>query len=86
MNAIKQAQEDAKAEQADYDAKVQHMKDVKAQVKEKASEEAMNMEAYVMLSFDSFKAKAAFMQRFGYNEYDKFIKGEAFSDQVERID
>ena len=84
--AIKQAQEDAKAEQADYDAKVQHMKDVKAQVKEKASEEAMNMEAYVMLSFDSFKAKAAFMQRFGYNEYDKFIKGEAFSDQVERID
>ena len=83
---IQKAQEIAKSEQADYDARVQHMKDVKAQVREKASEKAADMDAYVMLSFDTFKAKAAFMQRFGYNEYDKFIKGEVFSDQVERID
>lgn len=83
---IQNAQEIAKNEQADYDARVQHMKDVKAQVREKATEDASNMDAYVMLSFDTFKAKAAFMQRFGYNEYDKIIKGEYFSDQIERIE
>lgn len=83
---IKQAQETANAEQADYDAKVQHMKEVKEQVRQQATEKAMGMEAYVMLSFDSFNAKAAFMKRFGYNEFDKFIKGESFSDQVERVE
>lgn len=83
---IREAQDAANAGQSDYDAKVQHMKDVKAQVKEQATEKAQEAEAYVMLSFDSFKAKAAFMQRFGYNEYEKFIKGEIFSDQVERIE
>lgn len=83
---IKDAQEAANAEQADYDAKKQHMKDVKEQVRQQATEKAMEMEAYVMLSFDTFQAKAAFMKRFGYNEYDKFIKGEFFSEQIERVE
>nr|DAI98680.1 MAG TPA: Putative oxidoreductase [Caudoviricetes sp.] len=43
------------------------------------------MDAYLMLSFDTFEAKAAFCQRFGYDPYDKFVKGEVFSEQVERI-
>lgn len=83
---IKDAQEAANAEQSDYDARVQHMKDVKQQVREQATEKAMDMEAYVMLSFDTFEAKSAFMNRFGYNAYDKFIKGEFFSNQIERIE
>lgn len=84
--AISDAQEAAQAEQMSYDAKKQHMKDVKAQVSEQAGQKAQDMESYVMLSFSTFSAKAAFMARFGYDAYDKFIKGEEFSDQIERVE
>ena len=44
------------------------------------------MVAYVMLSFDTYEAKSAFCERFGYEPDMKFIKGEVFDEQVERID
>lgn len=78
--------EKAAQEEADRAAKVAHMKEVKQQVKENAQRQAQDMDAYLMLSFDTFEAKAAFCQRFGYDPYDKFVKGEVFSEQVERID
>jgi hypothetical protein len=46
---------------------------------------AENMDAYVALSFDTYQAKAAFMMRFGYNPQEKFIKGEVFNSQIERV-
>lgn len=67
-------------------AKTAHMKDVKQKVRESAQKQAENMEAYVMLSFTDFKAKAAFMERFGYSPYEKIIKGEVFDSQIERVD
>lgn len=63
-----------------------HMRDVKQQVKEKAQNQAENMNAYLMLSFDSFNAKAEFCERFGYDPYIKIIKGEVFDEQVERLE
>lgn len=66
-------------------AKVAHMKEVKQQVKENAQKQAQDMDAYLMLSFDTFEAKAAFCQRFGYDPYDKFVKGEQFDSICERI-
>lgn len=66
--------------------KKEHMKQVKADVKKAAEEKAKDLDAYVMLSFDTFEAKSAFMQRFGYDQYEKFLKGEVFSDQIERVD
>ena len=66
--------------------KVAHMKEVKQQVKENAQKQAENMDAYVMLSFDTYEAKAAFCERFGYGPDMKFIKGEVFDEQIERID
>lgn len=74
------------ARQLERAEKVAHMKDVKQQVKEQAQETAANMDAYLMLSFDTWEAKAAFCERFGYDPYTKFIKGEVFSDQVERVE
>ena len=62
------------------------MKDVKQQVRDSAIKTAESMEAYVMLSFTDFQAKAAFMERFGYSPYDKIIKGEVFDEQVERVE
>ena len=67
-------------------AKTAHMKDVKQQVRQRAQSEAENMEAYVMLSFTDFKAKSAFMERFGFSPYEKIVKGELFDEMVERVD
>ena len=39
-----------------------------------------------MLSFTDFKAKAAFMERFGLSPYEKIVKGELFDQMVERVD
>ncbi len=73
------------AKQLERAEKVAHMKDVKQQVKEQAQETAANMDAYLMLSFDTWEAKAAFCERFGYDPYQKFIKGEQFDSICERI-
>ncbi|MDR1937987.1 MAG: DNA methylase [Tannerellaceae bacterium] len=67
------------------EARIAHNKAIKEQVKKSAEEKAENMDAYVTLSFDTNKAKASFMKRFGYNSYDKFIKGEVFDNQIERV-
>lgn len=85
QHEAEKAQKQAERE-AEREAKIAHMKEVKQQVKEQAQTTAENMDAYVMLSFDTFKAKAAFCERFGYNAYDKFIKGEVFENQIERIE
>ena len=74
------------ARQLERAEKVAHMKDVKQQVKEQAQETAANMDAYLMLSFDTWEAKAAFCERFGYDPYTKFVKGELFDEQIERIE
>lgn len=81
-----QKEADKAAKQLERAEKVAHMKEVKQQVKENAQKQAENMVAYVMLSFDTYEAKAAFCERFGYDPDMKFIKGEVFDEQVERID
>ena len=58
--------------------------EAKQRIKEEAQEGAENLDAYVMLNFDTYKHKAAFMRRFGFDPMEKFIKGELFSDMVER--
>lgn len=74
------------AKQMERAEKVAHMKDVKQQVKEAVQKQAQDMDAYLMLSFDTFEAKAAFCERFGYDPNAKFIKGEVFDEQVERVE
>lgn len=79
--AIKQAKKELS--QAE---KIAHNKEVKAQVMQEAQEKAENMESYVMISFDTYKAKAAFMERFGFDKREKFIKGELFENMIERVE
>lgn len=73
-------------EKAAKEEKKEHMKQVKEEVKKAAEEKAKDLDAYVMLSFDSFEAKKEFMERFGYDQYEKFLKGEVFSNQIERVE
>ena len=77
--------EELRERQSERAEKVQHMKDVKAQVKENSQKTAEDMGAYIMLSFDTYQSKVDFMNRFGYRPDDKFIKGEVFGDMVERV-
>lgn len=84
--AAEREAEKAMQQEIEREAKVQHMKDVKQQVKEAAVSKAEQMDAYVMLSFSSWSAKAEFCERFGYPAEMKIIKGEVFAEQVERID
>lgn len=87
MSPVTEQKEAEKAaKQMERAEKVAHMKDVKQQVKEAAQKQAQDMGAYLMLSFDTFEAKAAFCERFGYDPYAKFIKGEIFDEQVERVE
>ena len=95
MSPIVEEREEVKAQKAaeremlkemERQEKVQHMKDVKQQVKEAATSKAEEMDAYVMLSFSSWSAKAEFCERFGYPAEMRIIKGEVFAEQVERID
>lgn len=87
--AVREAEREAERamqQEMEREAKVQHMKDVKQQVKESAMAKAEEMDAYVMLSFSSWSAKAEFCERFGYPAEMKIIKGEVFAEQVERIE
>lgn len=70
----------------DYKIRVDVIDVDEQQVKENAQKQAENMDAYVMLSFDTYEAKASFCERFGYDPNTKFIKGEVFDEQIERID
>lgn len=73
---LRQAMSEAQANEPTWDEKVQHMKDVKAQVKEQAMERAANNDAYVVLSFDNYDNKLEFLEFFGLADDSKFIKGE----------
>lgn len=71
--------------QKPVEEKKAHVKDIKKQVAEAAKNKVEEGESYFMMSFDSFENKMAFMQRFGFDPGDKFVKGEVFSDMIEKI-
>lgn len=86
---MKPVREERQAEvalrQAERAEKVAHMKQVKEEVKQAATKAAANMDAYLMLSFDNWDAKAAFCEKFGFNPEEKFLKGEVFSEKIETL-
>lgn len=83
---IKAAQEQANEEQEkSLDEKIAHVKEMKQQTWDKAVGMAADNQAYVMLSFDNWQNKAAFMREAGYPDEVKFIKGEEFMERIEFI-
>lgn len=57
----------------------------KQKILEGAEEKAKDAESYVMVNFDSWKSKADFMLRFGYNASDKFIQGEYLVKLIDEL-
>lgn len=67
----------------------QRKEDIKAKKEasnEKISGEADNLNSYVVINFDSYKDKSAFMIRFGFNPMEKFIVGSVFENMIERVE
>lgn len=62
-------------------ANIQKIKEAKQASKNK--HEGTN---YVTITFDNFDNKAYFMERFGFDHYDLYIKGELFEKRIERIE
>lgn len=73
----------AEKDSQDWQDKVNHMKDVKEQVRERAIEEAGSMDAYIMLSFDNLENRKKFFDTFGLPDNSKFIKGETILNLLE---
>lgn len=80
------AQERELENQIRKELRTAQVKEAKKAIQQKADEKFMNIDAYVTLSFSTAKAKAAFMERFGFGQDDKFIKGECFGDMIERVE
>lgn len=76
-------QKDLKEVGKDYEQRKADIKEVKEKIKDSVSQN--QGETYVSISFDSYENKCAFMERFGFDVNLRFIKGESFSDLIERI-
>ena len=69
--------------EATRQAKIQHMKDVKAQANEQAAEKAEQAAAYLMLSFDNMDNMQDFLARFNLPEHTQIVKGEELLSMLE---
>lgn len=63
--------------------KIQHMKDVKQQVRDNAIDRQQNEDACIMLSFSSYEAKTALCELMGIDPESKFAKGEDILNMIE---
>ena len=64
---------------AEYEAKKQHMKEVKAQVQADAAKKAQDQDAYLMLSFDNSENLINFLLWLDLSPDTQIIKGEEFA-------
>ncbi|WP_231489900.1 hypothetical protein [Pedobacter sp. Leaf170] len=76
-----EVKEDIKEMERPYEERKQMIKDMKAQQKENTINKFQG-DPFFTLSFDSFENKAEFLERFGFNPSEKFIKGEIFADKL----
>lgn len=61
------------------------IKDLKKTIREKIDSNFEDGDPLLVLSFSSFENKAKFMDRFGFDIQEKFIKGEIFENMIERV-
>lgn len=68
----------------EYNERKQAVKEAKRRIK---NEIVIDQgESFVTISFDTYENKCAFMERFGFETELRYIKGESFSDMIERIE
>lgn len=72
--------------QLSADQKKEKIKASKKAIRNDIDDKFEEGDPLLVLSFDSFKNKSAFMRRFEFDVYQKFIKGEVLSGMIERVD
>ena len=65
--------------------KKEAIKEIKKSIRDRIDNKFDEGDPLLVLSFSSFEAKAKFMDRFGFDIYEKFIKGEIFENMIERV-
>lgn len=83
---LSETMDDLQELQAPFEERKAAVKQMKAQIRANVDNKMEDIESFVMLQFSSYKAKSAFMLRFGFNPMDKMVVGEQFSDMVERVE
>jgi hypothetical protein len=73
------------AKQIDKEANKQKVIAEKEAIKQRIESRQQEGEPFVTLSFQNFDHKAEFMERFGYEPYEKILPGEEFANKVERV-
>lgn len=68
-----------------YKERKDSVKKAKAEQKQKAIA-AFEGDSYVILSFNNYENKVAFMERMGFEITQKYIQGEMFSEKIERVE
>lgn len=68
-----------------YKEKKDSVKKAKAEQKQKTIA-SFEGESYVILSFNNYENKVAFMERMGFEITQKYIQGEMFSEKIERVE
>ncbi|MDR1562269.1 MAG: hypothetical protein LBS54_04170 [Dysgonamonadaceae bacterium] len=66
-----------------YEERREAMKELKQNIKESIKDNWQASENYFMVSFDNIDNKAAFLELFGYNPDDKYVKGEELMQKTE---
>lgn len=64
---------------------VEAIKATKGRIKEDYATKNADIDAYIILSFSNIRNKEAFCNRFGFDKLEKMVKGEIFSEMVERV-
>jgi len=87
MGEIEELQAPQQAENAfEKEQRKQKIIEAKKKIRENLDEKFDEGDPFVVLSFDNYQAKVAFMERFSYQPDEKYIKGELFSGMVEKIE
>lgn len=81
FNPQQEKKEEAEEERTEQE-KIEHVKNIKAEVKEGAVYEG---DPYFTVSFDNFANKAMFMEMLGLDPEAKFVKGEDFADMIDEM-
>lgn len=84
INEETQAVKDIIESQKPYEDRKEAVKEAKAATKKKLEEE-WSGEPYFTVTFDNYKNKIAFMNRAGFDEDERFVKGEILSKMIEFI-
>lgn len=72
--------------QLPYEERKAAVKEMKQKIKEQSVVKAEEHYSHITLAFDNYASKSAFMMRFGFSPLETIIKGESFSDIIERVE